>query len=38
MSIKVVLSCDCHLILDLILSLPVFVLFVILMGKSTESV
>jgi hypothetical protein len=38
MTIKFVSSCDCHLILGVILSLPVFVLCLKLMGKSRESV
>jgi len=38
MTTKVVSSCECHLILDIILSLPVFALCLKLMGKSRESV
>jgi len=38
LTIKVVSSCECHLILDVILSLPVFALCLKLMGKSRESV
>jgi len=39
MNITVVSSCECHLILDVILSLPFFVLRLKLMGKkSRESV
>jgi len=38
MNIKVVSSCGCHLILDVILSFPVFVLCLKLMGKRKESV
>lgn len=38
MTIKVVSSCECHLILDVILSLPAFALCLELMGKSRECV
>jgi hypothetical protein len=38
MTIKVVSSCECHLILGIILSFPVFALCLKLMGKSRESV